>query len=291
MSHRLAFVALLVTLLLAPAARADETVATLDRVGPLAAFQDRLVWSAYDAATNTYKLMTRAGGITSEVPVPARPEPFDVDLGPGPNGRVTAAYTRCEPRCTVRLHEFGGPGGELSISGTSDSSNPAVWRSRVAYERGGRLYVRTAGGSGVTRYPGGPRGYEVSDLDLYGQRLAVVWRNNATEGHREELRLATTPRRVRTVARASSGALSLAYFTGPTFANGSLFAVRVRLAEAGNRFMRYGVRSQRLAEVRGRASVLGAAADGTRFYVLKAGGGETGDCPCPLVATDPVAFP
>src|SRR5919108_6024701 len=90
--------ALLSVLLFAGPARADVTVATVAKPAPVSFFAGRLVWSAFDPATNTYSLMTRVSDVTSAVPVKPRAVPFDVDLGPDRNGNTVAVYSRCRGR-------------------------------------------------------------------------------------------------------------------------------------------------------------------------------------------------
>src|SRR4051794_17709033 len=96
---RLAALALVVAAAaLAPAAVASAqapaptTIAGVDRVTPIAAFGGRVAWSVFDPASRTWSLVSRAGGVTQPVPVAPRRVPFDVDLGPGPDGGTVAVY-------------------------------------------------------------------------------------------------------------------------------------------------------------------------------------------------------
>src|SRR6188474_3203265 len=85
----------LLGIVLAPPAWADTPIATVAAPTSVSANGGRLVWSAYDPATRRYSLMTRFAGVISPVPVEPRSVPFDVDLGPKPNGSTVAAYSRC----------------------------------------------------------------------------------------------------------------------------------------------------------------------------------------------------
>lgn len=181
--------AVLVALLFsAPAARADEVVATLAAPAPISAFAGRIAWSAYDAATGRYRLMTAADGTVGRVPVRPRVVPFDVDLGPGPNGDVQAVYSRCrrEPGpqalrnaivqmpgwstgrgCDLYRFAFA-TGREYRIAAASSASAseflPTIWKQHVAFARvydldsRPYLYWRRLDGAGPSRrLPAGTR--------------------------------------------------------------------------------------------------------------------------------------
>jgi hypothetical protein len=176
-----------------PAHAADE--AKLDRSSPIAAYGGRLAWSAYDAATKRYALVTKAGGVVTPVPVATRPVPFDVDLGPGESGDTVAVYSRCrrDPGrsgptgnaiigqfpdwrtgrgCDVfQFHFASGRESRLRRVSSSASSEflPSIWTTRIAFSRvyerrrgraGDRahLYLGPVSGSrGLRRLPAGPR--------------------------------------------------------------------------------------------------------------------------------------
>jgi hypothetical protein len=173
---------LLLLVLAAPAAAEVRTVAqvqTPDRGGRTAfpvidAYAGRVVWSDYDAAVDAWRLMEHSRGVTRAVPVPARPTPFDVDLGPDGHGGTVAVYSRCRrsipgdlpaPRlgsrrrgCDLYRYSFA-TGREAPVrranSATADETWPAVWGARIAFvrtyagRRGRFLYWRS--GSGPSR--------------------------------------------------------------------------------------------------------------------------------------------
>src|SRR4051794_15090922 len=107
-SMRLLLVLVLVLVpAMAPAARADFTVATVQRPTPISSYAGHVVWSRYDAALGAFRLMeahaSAAGQVTTALPVAARAVPFDADVGPDANGAPTVVYSRCatEPRLGV----------------------------------------------------------------------------------------------------------------------------------------------------------------------------------------------
>jgi hypothetical protein len=84
----------------APAAHAAETVLAVEQQPATAASWDtNYVWSSYDAASKTYKLVTWQNGQKVALPVAPSPNAFDVDLGtnrngsPYPSTRATATST------------------------------------------------------------------------------------------------------------------------------------------------------------------------------------------------------
>jgi len=101
---------LIVLIVLAAAAPAAAEVRTIAQVqtparasGRVAvpvveAFRGRVVWSDYDAATDSWRLMEHAADVTQPVPVPRRSSPFDVDLGPdGHAGRLPRNWLIIRP--------------------------------------------------------------------------------------------------------------------------------------------------------------------------------------------------
>jgi hypothetical protein len=176
-------VAIVLAMSLAPSAQAQsEVVATVDGVTPVAAFGGRQLWSVR-GATGDWSLVTRAGGVTSVVPVRPRRVAFDADLGPGPAGSVVAAYSRCRTDppsgsggtlynrgrgCDIHLFDFAtGRERRLANASAPDATefHPTVWRDTIAfarvYDRKPDLpYVYTRpleGEAPSTRQPGGAR--------------------------------------------------------------------------------------------------------------------------------------
>jgi hypothetical protein len=191
----------------APAARADELVATLAAPAPISAFDGRLAWSAFDTATGRYRLMTAADGTGTRGPVRPRAVPFDVDLGPGPNGDVQAVYSRCrrEPGpqalrnaivqmpgwstgrgCDLYRFAFDtGREHRIAVANSASASEflPTIWKQHVAFARVYKhsrpyLYWRRLDDAGPSRrLPAGARSsYRVCSPPPAGcetQRLIV----------------------------------------------------------------------------------------------------------------------
>ena len=86
------------------AARADFTVATVERPTPISAYAGHVIWSQYDAGIAGFRLFeahaSPAGQVTTQLAAAPRSVPFDADIGPGADGAPTVVYSRCatEPR-------------------------------------------------------------------------------------------------------------------------------------------------------------------------------------------------
>jgi len=170
-----ASIAVLVALVAAQPAAADQTIATVAAPTPVSAYGGRVVWSAFDAAKSDYRLMTENAGVVAAVPVAPRRVPFDVDVGPDPNGHTIAAYSRCRrdpPRrdpaignaiaqmpdwsrgrgCDLYRFDFTTNRETKIASANSAGASeflPSVWRTRVAFAR---VYERRRGQAGQRPY-------------------------------------------------------------------------------------------------------------------------------------------
>jgi hypothetical protein len=213
----------LVCLLVFPAvARADFTVATVQRATPVSAYAGHVVWSQYEGgAFRLYEAhASTAGQVTTALPVPPRAVPFDADVGPGADGAPTVVYSRCttEPRlgidrvpvwatgrgCDVYAFPLGAA-AEARVAGVSTGGAseflPSIWRDRVAFARvyvgRNRLpYVYVRGDGPSERQPGGLRGETglpgPTSLDLAGVRLGLTWGATVNGDFRSDARLDTT---------------------------------------------------------------------------------------------------
>lgn len=189
--------AVLAVLLFPATARAEFTVAIVQRPTPVTAYAGHVIWSQFDPAAGVFRLMeahaSPSGLQTTALPVAPRAVPFDADAGPGEDGAPAVVYSRCatEPRlggvdlpapagvpvwatgrgCDVYRYELAGGPGEVLVPGVSTPTAseflPSLWRSRVAFAR---RYDRRAGSRGLYPYlyvrgtgtserqPGGARG-------------------------------------------------------------------------------------------------------------------------------------
>ena len=282
----------------------------------LDAFGGVLAWSAFDPAVNGWRLVVqRGGGSPQAVAVEPRGVPFDLDLGPGEDGGVVAAYSRCAREsvkysrggaleyaggrgCDVFRLDLGGGGEQrLERASTEEASEflPSIWKDSVAFarvyeRREGRrgelpyLYVRPLGGGRSDRQAGGARGKDglpgPTGLDLYGRRLGFTWEWREGKRLRSELRLNTVGGDHRLIDRLGSRSAP-ANLLGPVVERGRVYAGsrRLRGADSTDRVLRHRIssRDNSLAALELDGGLVALALDAGRFAAT--------------VAADPSATP
>ena len=136
----LTLAALLLALLPAAPAVADQALADLGREAPVAGYGGWSAWSSFDEASGRYALVLRdPTGAIKPAPLPTSSRPWDVSLGPNAAGSAVAVYRRCGSHgCDVhRLDVASGRHQALaSVSSPRyDEANPAIWRSEVVFTR------------------------------------------------------------------------------------------------------------------------------------------------------------
>lgn len=165
----------------------------------VAAHGDMVAYSKRDPTTGRYRLMAgRLGGAFRALNVRDRSIAFDVDLGPGKGGALTAVYSRCRAEspdidayrgrgCRLYRYVFR-EGREQELKRLSDAAGseylPTVWGDRIAYASRGssarsRLFLADPAGA-RERLPAGPVGSASSfasplAMDLRAGRLAFTW--------------------------------------------------------------------------------------------------------------------
>jgi hypothetical protein len=246
----------------APAAAQEEVLARVDRPTPIAAHDGVVAWSARDPATDRYRLVVRADGVTAPLPIPTRSVPFDVDLGPTASGGVVAVYSRCRTDppnsvqmvrgrgCDIYEYDFARA-TERRVPGVNSTGASEAWpsfhRPRLAFAR---LYDRKrdypylyvndlSDARGSIRMPGGQRKTcrrgrctddrrsEPFELELYGRRLAFSWRyTDFAEGFAYDLRLDDVRARdgdPRRLAKVGGGGLTGVNLGWPAFESGRVY--------------------------------------------------------------------
>jgi hypothetical protein len=207
----------LATALLAavPATAAERGLHQPPRATTIAARGDVLAYSRWDAATGAFRLRVAVGDhVPVDVPVAPRSAPFDVHVGratePDGTRRTVLVYSRCakEPPtstalapeqlwrgCSLRV--AGLAGGELRSAAPARVSSPALsgkkLKFRALHPRKAPAHRRApfdrAGPPRRNIRPG--RGTPV-DMDLRGDRLAVIRRYQGTTRSRTALLIWST---------------------------------------------------------------------------------------------------
>jgi hypothetical protein len=231
-----------------PASATDTVVAELERPSTIRSYGGSQVFSAFDGSA--YRLSIRREGAIEQLPVAPSQVPFDVDIGPGRNGRPQLIYTRCRTErtedrghtafgtngnqgCDLVTYSLAG-GGERPVQGANTAAGnefaPTLWKGRIAFARQtpGRnrplVYTRMLGAPRSrpsTRLPSirkrtTTRG--ILELDLFGRHLA---QRAFYSGHAEVRLVDISDRSVRRLARTGVGEGGQ-YFTGIGFADGYL---------------------------------------------------------------------
>ena len=209
MSMRLRRTALLTVVCLgtlAVPAPAETTSFTTDRQTTLSAGSGVLLYSAWDEQANEYKLMQRADGVSTPVPVAGSPREFQADVGPTASGHAFYVYSRCETAPgSCDLYVFNPKTGVEQRSKASDEKHddllPTYWKGRLAFVRdyGTRekpkqiVYNRPNGTTSRSeRLPGLPSqrcdkgqcidpGGRFEAIELYGDRLAQTATSDEVE--------------------------------------------------------------------------------------------------------------
>lgn len=198
------------------AARADRVVARLGGDSThVRGHGAWLVWSDQRPGEGRFRLMARRGGRTFALRGVRRRRlnPFDVDVGPGPDGRPVAVYTR-DGRAWMR--RLGRDARETRLPITVPKGGrvawPTIWRERVAFavryaNRPDEIRAGPIGGTqhpirvGPTEDPAGERRGppRALQLDMRGSRVVFAWRREARGA--VEIHLATGRRHIRLLDR------------------------------------------------------------------------------------------
>jgi hypothetical protein len=277
-------------------------IATLQHPGPIAAYgQDTFAWSSYDPQTRRFRLEVALRGTTRTANVPSRGVPFDVDLGPGPDGRPLVVYSRCAaeaPRGTTIPDYTRGRGCDIytydpatdreqkeltaSRSGT-DEVLPSIYGSRIAFVRDRVPFVRSSDFGAGDQRRRGPRGAVPTGQDLRGSQLATAYRTS--EGH--EIRLTGSDGQDRLVARARATSSALRPLVSPSFDRGILFF------RSSDRYWAFRPASASTSSARVNRNIAWMVhASGQTFSVVGAAGRRGVVCSpvCDFVAERPLRF-
>jgi hypothetical protein len=248
----------------APAGAQERVIATEQRATDVAAWKGDAVWSSFDPATSTYRLVrSHEGGAPTPLPVAPSPRPFDVDLGTNRSGATYAVYTRCEQGDTgcdlYRLSLATGREDRLaSLSSPRwDESDPTIFRGRIAFVRHERVGGKpgTTIRIGDTTHTGAPtkvlaKGTGLADPELGVAHVAYTKPRRAAFGAVQVHVVDVHGRRDRLVYEARSGGANSAQITAPSLSDSTRSFLWARTNEGsgtGNRIVRYGIASHTFA--------------------------------------------
>ncbi len=251
--------------LLAPApALADPTPLSVEPAPTrVAAWDGVVMWSHYDATTQTFSLVQSVDGAAA-TPVAVAPRakgPFDVDLGTNRSGSTYAVYTR-DDGDIYRLSV--ATGRETKVAALSSPAlaerDPTIMRGEIAFVRRERGFDQLRIGNTVRASRGSRllvkrRSIVNAELSTTHVAYTVTGPGPVSDDGARHIRI----RNLRTgadrqVYRAVSGGANYATTTRPTAVvspRGFMWVRTNQGSGTGNRFVRYTLRGSRLDYARG----------------------------------------
>jgi len=286
-----ALVVLLAVALGAAPAAADERLAVESAPFTADAYGDVIAWSAYDATAKTYSLRLLRAGRPLTPAVEPSGKPFDLDVGPGPDGAPLVVYARAGD-----LFQFDPATGleqplaEVNTRGIE--SSPSLHRSALAFVRRVHrkpvVYLRTGGD---TRRQPRPRFKEtlgVDGLELSARGLFVTYRTDIVPTCCSRATLyRVVGGKLRHVFYVGRGGANVGEIVSPAVSGRSLFFGRTNDGSGqGNNLFRFDLRSRRLSAARGTSRARSLTWRGDRFLMSRATSTDATE----LLVTDPIKF-
>ena len=302
-----ALLALLAALVAAAPAAAEQRLATEAAPFTADAYGDVIAWSSYDTASKTYRLrVTRGGAAVDTAAVAPSPDPFDLDVGPGPDGVPLVVYSRrgdifqFDP--ASRLEQ---PLAEVNTHGTE--VHPSIRRNALAFVRTLRgrkarptLYLRKDGNTRRQPRPKFKETLAIEDVELSDRGLFVVYRTDIVPTCCTRAVLYRVDgKKLRHIFYVGSGGANFGQLVTPSVAGRSVYFARTNDGSGqGNNLFRYDLRTKKLFSARGTSRAESVTWRGDRFLMSRTARGCSGPpdmdptaAPtCELLLTDPPAF-
>jgi hypothetical protein len=295
----LAAVFAVLALLVAAAPAAAETRLAAEAAPFTAdAHGDVVAWSAYDAVLKTYALrVTRGGAAVDTSAVTPSPDPFDLDVGPGPDGAPLVVYSRrgdifqFDP--VSRLEQ---PLAEVNTKAAE--RHPSLNRLALAFVRTPRgakarptLYLRKDGNTRKQPRPRFKETLAIEDVELSPRGLFVVYRTDIVPTCCTRAVLYQVRRKkLRHLFYVGSGGANFGQLVTPSVVGRSIYFARTNEGSGtGNNLFRLDLRGKKLFSARGTSRADSVTWLGDRFLMSRttfSGGQEGGE----LVTTDPVTW-
>ena len=234
-----------------------------------------IAWSSYDTVAKTYSLRVLRGGQPVTPAVEPSGRPFDLDVGPGPDGAPVVVYARAgdifqyDPATGLEQ-----PLAEVNTAGVERS--PSIHRSALGFVRRSAARSRSSTSAGMaTRAASRARASSetlgVDGLELSARGLFV----DLPHRHRADLLLARDPlprRRRQAAARllCRQRRRELRPDRLPHRVPAQhLLRPHEQGSGQGNRFFRYDLRSRKLFAARGTSRALSLTWRGDRFLMSR----------------------
>jgi hypothetical protein len=302
-----ALLAVLALAAAAPAASAEQRLATEAAPFIADAYGDVIAWSSYDAASRTYALRVQRGGADVDTSAVARSaQPFDLDVGPGPDGAPLVVYSRAgdlfqfDPatRLEQPLAEVNTPGTEV---------HPSIGRDALAFVRTPRgkqarpsLYLRKNGNTRKQARPKFKRTLAIEDVELTDRGLFAVYRTDIVPTCCTRAVLyRVTAKKLHWIFAVGSGGANFGQLVTPSVFGHRIFFARTNDGSGqGNTLFRYDLKTKKLFSARGTRYAHSVTWRGDRFLMSRESSGcigtpdadPTATPTCSLVLTDPIAW-
>jgi len=301
-----ALIALLALAAGAAPAAAEQRLATESAPFTADAYGDVIAWSSYDATAKNYRLRISRGGVASDPNVAPSKSPFDLDVGPGPDGKPLVVYSRRGD--IFQFDPVTGteqPLAEVNTKGTE--VHPSINRKALAFVRTLRgrkarptLYLRKGGDTRRQPRPKFKKTLAIEDVELSDRGLFVVYRTDIVPTCCTRAVLYRVDgKKLRHIFYVGSGGANFGQLVTPSVAGRSAYFARTNDGSGqGNNLFRYDLRTKRLFSARGTSRAESVTWLGDRFLMSRTSSGcagpplqdPTATPTCELLITDPPAF-
>jgi hypothetical protein len=298
-----ALIAVLALAVAATPAAAQERLAVESAPFTADAYGDVIAWSSYDTASKTYSLRLLRGGRPVTPAVEPSGKPFDLDVGPGPDGAPLVVYARAgdlfqyDPATGLEQ-----PLAEVNTRGIE--RNPSIHRSALAFVRDIHrkpvVYLRKDGNTRRQPRPRFKRTLAVDGLELSARGLFVTYRTDIVPTCCTRATLyRVVGGKLRHIFSVGSGGANFGQIVTPTVFGRNVFFGRTNDGSGqGNNLFRYDLSSHRLFSARGTSRALSLTWRGDRFLMARNSSGcqappdidPTATKSCELLLTDPTPF-
>jgi hypothetical protein len=302
-----ALIALLVLLAGAAPAAAEQRLATEAAPFTADAYGDVIAWSSFDATTKTYALrVLRASAPVDTSAVAASKAPFDLDVGPGPNGAPLVVYSRRGD--LLQFDPATGaeqPLAEVNTKGTE--VHPSIDGKALAFVRTARghkarptLYLRKGGDTRKQPRPRFKDTLAIEDVELSARGLFVVYRTDVVPTCCTRAVLYKVDgKRLRWIFAVGSGGANFGQLVTPSGAGRSVYFARTNEGSGqGNTVFRFDLKTKKLFSARGTSRAESVTWRGDRFLMSRNSAGcigppgmdPTATPTCELLLTDPIVW-
>jgi hypothetical protein len=286
-----AVIALLALVLAAAPAAAEERLAVESAPFTADAYGDVIAWSSYDAAAKTYSLRVLRAGQPVTPRVEPSGKPFDLDVGPGPDGAPLVVYARAGD-----IFQFDPATGLeqplAEVNTRAIESGPSLHRNALAFVRDVHrkpvVYLRKGGDTRRQPRPRFKHTLVVDGLELSARGLFVTYRTDIVPTCCTRATLyRVVGGKLRRVFYVSSGGANFGQIVSPTVFGSNLYFGRTNNGSGqGNNLFRYDLRSHKLFAARGTSRALSLTWRGDRFLMSRATATDATE----LLLTDPTHF-